>query len=92
MSENESAGNENEKKARRNEKRALRAEEKIITFVTVWFKLINQILSKEKPSISNRAPYTQLQEALTLAVKTTIKYLGPKKVLGSPFGKKSDHP
>ncbi len=51
-------------------------EAHLISLVSAWFKLINLILNKEKPTSGNKQPYLQLQETMKNTLKTTFKYYG----------------
>ena len=63
-----------------------------MSLVPAWFKLINLILSKEKPTSRTKQPYIELQETMNSTLRTTFKYYGSDKLANSPFAKKRENP
>jgi hypothetical protein len=60
-------------------------EAQLIALVSSWFKVVNLILNKEKPTSGNNQPYLEMQEAIKVALKATFKYFGSDNLARSAF-------
>ena len=60
--------------------------------MSAWFKVVNLMLNKEKPTLENKQPYLQMQETIKATLKTTFKYYGSDNLPESSFANKSKNP